>query len=172
MEFQHAEWNFHTQWDVETHKCDYDSYGCHFNTHKSDFYTQSVMLTRMSVIMTLTKGLWHLYVLKPHSACRNHSNVWSSHAYCDEHECNFWMQSVIPTRTSMIYVCRVWFPHAECDFYTQSNVHTQCDVKMHKCDYDTHDCDFNTHNFYTYECDYITHELNFNSIRMTLKRTN
>jgi hypothetical protein len=59
--------------------------------------------------------LWHSYVSKPHSACRNHS-------YCDEHthECNFWTQSVISTRTSVIYLRRVWLPHAECDFYPQS----------------------------------------------------
>jgi hypothetical protein len=47
----------------------------------------------------------------------------------------------------VIYICRVWFPHAECDIYTQSviftrrvwflhaywNFHTQCDVETHKC---------------------------------------
>jgi hypothetical protein len=99
------------------------------------------------------KWVWHSYVLKPHSACSNQSCAWCSHAYCDEHthECNFWTHIVILTRTSVIYICRVRFPHAECDFYTQSNFHTQCDLETHKCDYDTHDCDFNTHksDFYT-----------------------
>jgi hypothetical protein len=50
--FLHAEINFHTKCDLETHKCDYDTHDCDFNMHKSDFYTQSVILTRMSVITT------------------------------------------------------------------------------------------------------------------------
>jgi hypothetical protein len=67
--------------------------------------------------------------------------------------------SVILTRTSVIYVCRVRFPHAKCDFYTQNvistrkvwflhaecNFHPQCDVEMHLCNFDAYDCDFNTH---------------------------
>jgi hypothetical protein len=77
--------------------------------------------------------LWHLYVLKPHYACRNHSCVWCLHAYFDEntHECNFWTQNVISIRTSVIYVCRVWFLHAECNF------HTLYDVETHKSDFYT-----------------------------------
>jgi hypothetical protein len=73
------------------------------------------------------KWLWHSYVLKPHSACRNHSCVWFSHAYCDDdtHECNFWTKSVNSTRTSVIYISIVRFPHAECNFPTQSMICTQ-----------------------------------------------
>jgi hypothetical protein len=81
--------------------------------------------------------LWHSYVLKPHSAFRNHSCVWCSHAYCDEHthECNFWTQSMISTRTSVIYICTVRFLHALCDlithksdFYAQSVILTRMSV--------------------------------------------
>jgi hypothetical protein len=87
--FLQAECNFQTQYDFDTHKC--------------DFYTQSVM-------WHVWVWLWHLYVSKPHSACRNHSFVWFSHASCDEHthECNFWTQSVISTRTRVISSRRVW----------------------------------------------------------------
>jgi hypothetical protein len=68
------------------------------------------------------KWLRHLYVSKPYSACGNHSFVWCSHAYWDEHthECNFWTQSVISTRPSVIYIRRVWFIYVECDFHAQS----------------------------------------------------
>jgi hypothetical protein len=139
----------------------------------------SVMLKRTNVIMTLTtvistrtrvistrrvwcwhvwvwlwhsrKWLWHSYVLKP--TLRVEVSF-----VCDEHthECNFWAQSVILTRTSVIYTCILCFPHAECDFYTwcviftrrvcfihaECNFHTHCDVETHKCDYDTYNCDF------------------------------
>jgi hypothetical protein len=107
-----------------------------------NFHTQTVMLTRMSVIMNSN-------VLKPHYACRNHSCVWCLHAYCvsteHTHECNFWTQSVVSTRTSVILIFRVWFLHAE------NNFHTQCDVEKHNCEYDTYDRYFNTHksDFYT-----------------------
>jgi hypothetical protein len=64
---------------------------CYFHRTNGDAYTNSVILCS--------------------HACRNHSFVWFSHAYCDEHthECNFWTQSVISTRTSVIYIRRVWF---------------------------------------------------------------
>jgi hypothetical protein len=45
----HAECNFHTN-------CDFDTHGCDLNTHISDFYMQSVVLTRMSMITTSYKG--------------------------------------------------------------------------------------------------------------------
>jgi hypothetical protein len=78
------------------------------------------------VILTLTKVVMTLIRVKT-TACRNHSCVWCSHAYCDEHthECNFWTQSVISTRTSVIYICRVRFPHEKCDFYTKSVISTR-----------------------------------------------
>jgi hypothetical protein len=143
-----------------------------------------VISTRTRVISTRRVWLWHSYLLKPHSTCRNHSCLWCSHAYCDEHthKCNCWSQSVISTRTSVIYIIqsaistlKVWFLHAECNF------HTQCDGETHKCDFITqksdfytHECDLHTHecDLHTHECDLHTQELNFNSIRVTLKRTN
>jgi hypothetical protein len=57
--FLHAECNFHTHCDFDTHECDNYTQNCDFNTHKSDFYEQSVIMkltsvntTRMSVIST------------------------------------------------------------------------------------------------------------------------
>jgi hypothetical protein len=57
--FLHAECNFHSQCDVETHKCDYE---CDFSTHKSNFYTQSVIMMRTSVICTGTSWISTRYV--------------------------------------------------------------------------------------------------------------
>jgi hypothetical protein len=71
-----------------------------FYTRMSLFYTRmSLFYTRMSVFYTRRgrcwhvwvwvwlwhsqNWLWHSYVSKPHSACRNHSCVWFSHAYCE-----------------------------------------------------------------------------------------
>jgi hypothetical protein len=102
-DFPHVVWFWHAQMRLRH---------CDFNTHKSDLYTQSVMLIHMSVIMTHT--------------CWNHSCVWCSHAYCNfnthecdfnTHECDLYMQSAISIR-------RVWFLHAECDFYTQCDFYT------------------------------------------------
>jgi hypothetical protein len=60
--FLPAEWNYTQKCDNDTYNCDKntqkcnnDTYNCDLKTHKSDLYTQSVKLTRMSVIMTLTK---------------------------------------------------------------------------------------------------------------------
>jgi hypothetical protein len=106
-----------------------------------NFTTQSVISTRRvwcwDVWVWLRHSqnwLWHSYVIKPHSACRNHFCVWWTHvrmqfmnAKCDfnTHECDLFMQSAIFTR-------RVWFLQAECDFYT------------YECDYDTHESDYDT----------------------------
>jgi hypothetical protein len=51
-----AECNFYTHCDFDTHKCDYNTHDCDFNKHKnkSDSYTQSVILTCMSEVFTLT----------------------------------------------------------------------------------------------------------------------
>jgi hypothetical protein len=90
--FLHAECNFHTQCNVEMHNCEYGTYDIDFNTHKSGSYTQIMMLTRMSVIMTLTNMRMALIRVKTTlCARRNHCFVWCWHAYCDDHthECNF-----------------------------------------------------------------------------------
>jgi hypothetical protein len=65
--------------------------------------------------------------------------------------------SVIVTSSSVIYIRRVRFPHAKCDFYTQS---------VHECDYDTQDYDLNTLKvvFYTYEYENDTHECDYDTL--------
>jgi hypothetical protein len=40
----HAECGIHTHCDFDMHEYDYDARNCDFKTHKSDFYTQSVIL--------------------------------------------------------------------------------------------------------------------------------
>jgi hypothetical protein len=100
--------------DVHTHTV--------MNTRTSYVWTQTVISTRTSVIYICRvrfpyaewflhavwcwhvwvwlwhsrKWLWHLYVLKPHSACRNHSCV------CDVHT-----HTGMNTRTSVISTRRV-----------------------------------------------------------------
>jgi hypothetical protein len=103
--FLHADCNFQTQCDFDTHKCDNDTNNCEINTHKSDNYTQSVMLTRMSVIMTLTKVITTLI---------------RATLLCDVHT-----HTMINTRMNVISERKVWFQHArvwfiyvECDLYT------------------------------------------------------
>jgi hypothetical protein len=124
--FLHAECNFHTQSVTSTRRlsllhaqewflhaeCDVDTYERDYDSH--------------------TLG-WMSYVLKLHSACRNHSCVWCSHAYCDEHtyKCNFWTQSVISIHTSVIYISKVRISHAECDFHTQSVTSTRRLTLLH-----------------------------------------
>jgi hypothetical protein len=49
--FTSCVWFWHTACDVTTHVC-------YFNTHKSDFFTQSVILTRISVIMRCTSVIY------------------------------------------------------------------------------------------------------------------
>jgi hypothetical protein len=61
--FLHAECNFHTQCDFDMHECDNDTNDCGFSTHKNDFYTQSVIMTLISVIaphttVTYTRTSW------------------------------------------------------------------------------------------------------------------
>jgi hypothetical protein len=140
---------------ISTHKVGFPHAKCDFNT-------QTVMLTRISVIMTLTKLIMTLIRVKT-SLC-----VYKS------------LLCVINTRTSVISERKVWFqiervrfPHAECDFYTQSLISTRrvwCwhvwvwlwhsrDCLWHSyhtlhveitlvCGEHTHKCKFNTH-----ECD-------------------
>jgi hypothetical protein len=55
----------------------------------------------------------------------------------------------------------MWFPYAECDFYTQSLQYLDFDT--YECDYDTHEGDYDMH-----ECKFYTQELYFNTVRVTL----
>jgi hypothetical protein len=77
--FIHAECNFHTQSDFDTHECDKDTHNCDFNMHKSDFYTQSVILTRISVNSTRTS------VISTRTSLTSASRVRYPHAECGLH---------------------------------------------------------------------------------------
>jgi hypothetical protein len=133
------------------------------STRKRVIYTRRVWCWHVWVWLLL----WHLYVSKALSACRNHSFVWYSHAYCDEHthKCNFWKQSVNSTRTSVIYLRSViftrtvWFLHAEYNFQKQ------CDFGTQKCDYDTYNCDF-----YIHMSDFYTQSVMLTRMSMTLTK--
>jgi hypothetical protein len=61
-------------------------------------------------------------------------------AQCDfhTHECDYYIQSVRLTRTSMISKCRVQLSHAKCDF----DIHDG-DLDTHGCSVDTHECFLN-----------------------------
>jgi hypothetical protein len=113
--FQHVgECNFRTQCDFDTHKCDNNTH-----THKSWFLHAECDVDTYE------------YDYDTHT-CQNHTLHVEITLVSDVHT-----HTVISTRTSVIYIHRVWFLHAGCNF------HTQCDVETQKCDYDTHDCDFN-----------------------------
>jgi hypothetical protein len=94
----HADCNFYTHYDFETHECDYDPHDCDFNTHKSDLYTQSVILTSTSVITTR-----RLRFPPTHWEFDTHECVYDTHN-CDfnTHMSGFYTQSVILTRMSVI----------------------------------------------------------------------
>jgi hypothetical protein len=56
--FIHAECDYdthecdlHTQCDFDMQKCDNDTHDYDFNTHKSEFYMQSVIMTRTRVTL-------------------------------------------------------------------------------------------------------------------------
>jgi hypothetical protein len=84
------------------HEFESDNNDCNFNTHKSDFYTQSVVLTHMSVNTRLTHK------------CDNdnfHTHSEFDTHECDKvtHDCDFnkrksdsYTQNVISTRNSVI----------------------------------------------------------------------
>jgi hypothetical protein len=148
VRFPHAECDFYTQRVISTRSMILKrtnvitTLTTLISKRETEIFTRRVWCWHVWVLLWHSrKWLWHSYVLKSHSACGNHSCVWCSHAYYDEHKhkCNFWTQSVNFTWLSVIYIRRMWFLNAECNF------HTQCDVETHKCYYDTHDCDFNTH---------------------------
>jgi hypothetical protein len=116
---------------------------------------RSVILTRTNVITTLTTVIlthtkvittrrvwwWHIYVSKPHSACRNHSCKWC-------------------TRTLWFKHAQKWCLHAECDVDTY-----KCDNDTYKCDNDTYKCDFDTH-----ESGYDIHTCQNHTLRVEITR--
>jgi hypothetical protein len=94
--FIHAECDFHTQ--------------CDFGTHKSDLYTQSVILTHTNVITTLTT------VISTRTRVIFIRRVWFIHAVCD-----LYMHTAHKRGTH------------KCDYETQN-----CDFNTHKSDLNTH----------------------------------
>jgi hypothetical protein len=176
VRFLHAECNFQTQCDFDTYKCDYDPYNydfitvCVWKSHKRVISTRRVWCWLVWVwLWHSRKWLRHLYVFK------NHTMRVEITLLCDvhTHECNFWTQSVISTRTNVIYIRRVWFFKTECNFQTQ------CDFNTHKYDYDTHNCDFHTQSvistrkvwFLHAECHFYTQSV-ISTCSMMLKCTN
>jgi hypothetical protein len=72
------------------------------------------------------------------------------------HKCDFYTysviftrKSVIETRTRVIYIRKVWFPHAECDF------------EVHEYSFETYEYGLNAH-----ECDLYTHGIDFKTNRL------
>jgi hypothetical protein len=68
----HAECDFSThECNFDTNECDYDTLGCdfhtHCDTHKSDFYTQSVTLTLTTVISTRKRLIFTRRKRFPHT---------------------------------------------------------------------------------------------------------
>jgi hypothetical protein len=96
------------------------------------------------------------------------------------HECNFWTQSVISTRTSVIYIRRVWFIYVECDLFTKSVIftrrawflNTECNFYTHRviltrsvwflraeCSFQTqYDVETQKFDYETLSCDFNTHK--------------
>jgi hypothetical protein len=86
-----------------------------FNTHKISIGIDSTRRVRL-----------------PHAECDFTRRMW------------FYTQSVLSTHTRVslwvwILYARVWFLHAEYNFYTQ------CDFDRLECDSNAYECDFNTH---------------------------
>jgi hypothetical protein len=140
--FIDAEGNFHTHCDFDKHECDHDC-------DKSDFYTQSLILTRICVIMTLTGVIMTLECdFNTHKIEFYTQSTISTRRVCFLHtrvsltrlRVNMTLSIVISTRSSEIPL------HAERNFYTQ------CNFDRHECDSNTHEFDFNTHkiDFYTH----------------------
>jgi hypothetical protein len=126
--FLHAEWNFQTHCDFDTHECDY-------NTHKSDFYTQIVILRLMSVITT------HMSVTYSRTSWISTRCVWLAH---EPTKINVRLPknsrlgsdySGYTTRTqkttSVIFTSCVWCWHRACDFVTLRVILALCLWRLH-----------------------------------------
>jgi hypothetical protein len=106
VRFPLADCNLYTQCDFDRHKCDYNMHECYFNTHKSDFYTQSALST--DIVWFYTQSVISI-----------HTNLIFTRM-----RVNITPMSVITRFSSVIYIRRLRFPHADCDFHTQSVIST------------------------------------------------
>jgi hypothetical protein len=121
-------------------QCNKDTQNCDFNTHKSDFYTLSVIYTQIySHRVRFSQADWDLYthsVFATRSVILIHTNVITA------------LTTVISTRTIVIYTQNgwlwrqrvlkrvnkqiqikntrsVWFIHADCDWHMHSVISTR-----------------------------------------------
>jgi hypothetical protein len=96
------------------------------HTPESDFYKQSVVLTRRTVILTRRRLTSHEESDFDTLQCDFHT-----------HECYFYTYESDFHIKSVIFTNRVQFPHTKCDFETHEfNFYThESDVE---CDYDNH----------------------------------
>jgi hypothetical protein len=141
--FLHAECNFQTQCNFDTHKCDYDSYNYDFNTHECEFHTQSVFLNT-ECNFNMQRVIFTRRVQFPNAVWLTRTNVITRHL-------QLWFQHA-----------QVWFPHVQEWF-----IHAECDFDTYEYDYDTHGV------WFTHARVVFTHErVEFQLDRVTLKRTN
>jgi hypothetical protein len=153
---------------------------CDFNTHKIDFHTYSVILTRIRMNMSLTSVITtRSSVIYTHRV-RFHSQRFLHAERKFYRQCDFatqgWTGIKRPLRhpykkkskRPLKFLQKAPFRHFVWEIV---KIHCQygqsAPVDTHGCDYDTHDCDFNMYksDFYTQNCDLNTHELNFNTMR-------
>jgi hypothetical protein len=185
-----------------TQTCENDTFSCRFL-----YIVLCVIWTRTSLIWTLTsviytRILWRTDVISTRSVISTRTSVIFTHmsviltrksVILTRKSVILTRKSVITTPTNVNYSSRVWFPHAECDFYTQIVISThecvldtyECDYDTHECDYDTHEFDFNTHKRYLYthsvmygcdsytqsyfhmQCDFDIHECDLVTLSVT-----
>jgi hypothetical protein len=169
----HAEGNFHTN--------------CGSDTHNSDFYTQSVILTRMSMIMKLTSVITTLtnVITTRTSVISTRTKLLSTrrvrfytqrtilHA-----ECGFHTHGVILTHRRVNLTLTSVITTRECDFYTQSVISTRIVIltPTNVITTFTTDCDFtrrvwfpHTWEYFWHVCMWIdTHECDFYTLECGL----